>query len=184
MLRDGRPIGTHRIDLVRDGDEVRVTVAIDLVVRIALVPVYRYTHRNREVWRAGRLQSIDAATDDDGRSQFVRGRAVGDGFQVEASAGSLTVPADVIPTSYWRRETVARDRLLDTQSGRLLQVAAAREPAGDGTVRYRLTGDLRVNLWYDAADRLLRIGFELGGARFDYAPLDRAGAIRRTTAGG
>lgn len=173
VVRDGTPIGTHRIDIARTGSEIRVEVAIDLLVKIAFVPVYRYTHRNREIWRDGRLQSIDTTTDDNGTPLFVRGRVAGNGVRVESSSGTFVAPADVIPTSYWARETVARDRLLDSQNGRLLAVSVVPETAaggGPGT-KYRVTGDLAIELWYDARDRLRRLAFDLRGARFEYRPI-------------
>ena len=170
VLRDGTAIGTHRIQVERTGNETRVAVDIDLQVKLAFITVYRYAHRNREVWRDGRLLSIDSRTDDDGKAEFVRGRASGGAFEVRSTAGDYTVPADVVPTSYWRRSTVEQGRLLDSQKGRLLDVRI--EPAGteaSGAVtRYRMRGDLDLDLWYDDRDRLRRIAFDYKGSRFDY----------------
>lgn len=175
VLRDGTPIGTHRIAVTRNGAETRVEVAIDLQVRFALVTVYRYSHRNREVWRDGHLVRIEAETDDNGARSFVRGRATPAGFAVDATAGRFTAPADIVPTSYWNRAGVTRDRLLDTQTGRLVTIRAERSTAG-GEALYRLRGELDVDLWYDGTDRLRRIAFDYKGARFDYVPEARAAA--------
>lgn len=184
VLRDGAPIGTHRIRTEEAGAETRVTVEIDLQVKLAFVTVYRYRHRNSETWRDGRLVAIDTRTDDNGTTEFVRGRATESGFAVEATAGARTLPADVVPTSYWRPISPERTSLLDTQKGRLLDVRVRREgaerlPAGEAT-RYSVRGDLDVDLWYDAERRLRRIAFDYKGARFDYAE-DR---VPRPVAGG
>lgn len=48
VLRSGTPIGTHRVEFVRGGEEPVVEIAIDMVVRFASIPLYRYTHRSRE----------------------------------------------------------------------------------------------------------------------------------------
>ncbi|MCM0020859.1 MAG: DUF6134 family protein, partial [Tagaea sp.] len=64
VLREGSPIGTHRVTIDRRDDEVRVEIAIDMAVRFAFLTVYRYTHRSRETWREGRLVALDAQTDD------------------------------------------------------------------------------------------------------------------------
>ena len=174
VYRDGSPIGTHRIQVERAGDETRVAVDIDLQVKLAFVTVYRYSHRNRETWRDGRLVAIDTRTDDNGTAEFVRGRATGDGFAVQSTAGSYTVPAGVLPTSYWRRITPDQTRLLDTQKGRLLDVQVRRAgverlPGTDSATRYTVRGDLDLDLWYDTTDRLRRIAFDFRGSRFDYS---------------
>lgn len=174
VMREGSPIGTHRIRTEQVGDETRVAVEIDLQVRIAFVTVYRYSHRNRETWRDGRLVAIDTRTDDNGTVTSVRGRATQAGFAIEASAGDRILPGDVLPTSYWRPIDPDRTRLLDTQTGRLLDVRVRREgeerlPAGLLATRYSVRGDLDVDLWYDGGERLRRIAFDYRGARFDYA---------------
>lgn len=174
VLRDGAPIGTHRIRTEQAGDETRVSVDIDLRVKVAFITVYRYSHRNRETWRGGRLVAIDTRTDDNGTKQFVRGRATPAGFAVESSSGSRLLPADILPTSYWRPIPTDRTQLLDTQKGRILDVRVRREgadklTAGLSATRYAVRGDLDLDLWYDGASRLRRIAFDYQGARFDYA---------------
>ena len=174
VLRDGTPIGTHRIRAEQVGDETRVSVEIDLRVKIAFITVYRYAHRNRETWRGDRLVAIDTRTDDNGTEQFVRGRATPTGFAVESSSGSRVLPADIIPTSYWRPIPPDQTKLLDTQQGRLLDIRVRREAGGTvaagltGT-QYSVRGDLDLDLWYDAASRLRRIAFDYKGSRFDYS---------------
>ncbi|BBK33085.1 hypothetical protein STHU_37190 [Allostella humosa] len=183
VFRDGTPIGTHRIQVEQVGDETRVAVDIALEVKIAFVTVYRYSHRNREVWRDGRLVSIDTATDDDGTREFVQGKAGPAGLAVRSTAGSYTAPADVLPTSYWRRPTVDRRQLLDTQKGRLLGVRVERaDPPGDRAARYRVRGELDLDLWYDGDDRLRRIAFDFKGSQFDYAPVGQPAPAPRTAA--
>ena len=128
VLRDGAPLGHHRVAFRREAGALHVEIDILLEVKLAFLTVFRYRHANREVWRDGRLAAIDTETDDDGERFWLRGRASEAGLVVEGSSGSFVAPADIMPTSYWNAETVTEDRLLDTQRGRLIDVQIA--PAG------------------------------------------------------
>ena len=97
------------------------------------MPVYRYVHRNTEVWQGDRLVSLDTRTDDNGDSFTVSARRTAEGIEVEGAEGRVLAPADILPTSYWRGDTINQTRLLDTQRGVIRQVAfsrAGRETGG------------------------------------------------------
>lgn len=175
VLRDGSPMGSHRLDFRREGDRLIVEIKIDLEVRF-LLPLYRYTHRSREVWQGGRLVQIDTTTDDDGAAFRVAGRAMGDGFAVESTAGKFVAPADVMPTSYWNRQMLHRGPLLDTQEGKLITTDIAVLPeesvfAGGRAIAarpYDISGDLTLRAWYDAAGDWVKLRFDVRGTRVDY----------------
>lgn len=167
VFRKGELIGNHTIDFEAKGAELEVDVDIRLVVKLLFVPVYRYEHHNRELWRDGRLLRIDSRTDDDGEAFFVKGAAGAEGFTVESSEDSYVAPADVISTSWWNVDTVNRRKLLNSQLGELMTVEV--KPAGAGEVqteagaiparRYVVGGDAELELWYDRDDRLAKIRF-------------------------
>ena len=176
VLRGDNSIGLHRVNFERKGDELNVKVDIDLAVKLAFVTVYRYTHQSHEVWKDGRLVSIDTKTDDNGDAYRLTGRATEKGFEVQGHAGNITMPADIIPTSYWHPETVEQTQLLDTQKGRLMEVSIQREGTerldlGDRSIdadRYRVSGDLRMRLWYTPDRQWSKIAFEARGKEVVY----------------
>ena len=182
VFRAGKPLGSHRIAFTRKGQDLIVDVAIDLKVRFALITVFRYTHRNREVWRNGRLVSLRTRTNDDGKEFRVDGRATAAGFEVKTDKRTFVAPADIIPTSYWNPATPSARRLLNTQAGDILKVAAT--PKGEQTVRtkpgpvsarrYALRGGLDLDIWYDTQGRLAKIEFRAKSDQslIDYERLD------------
>lgn len=168
IRRAGDDIGRHSIRIDHDGRETRVEVDIEITVKLLFITAYRYRHRNTELWRDGRLVSIDTRTDNDGDTLFVRGRATADGFAVTHSAGAYLAPADVVPTSYWHPETTRQTRMLNTQNGRLITMEISERGAADvvdiggnrvRATRYDIDGELDVDLFYDAAGRLASIAF-------------------------
>lgn len=177
VLREGSPMGEHRMRFEERGEDLHVFIEIDLEVKLAFVTVFRYEHSNHEVWRDGKLVSIDTTTNDDGEEYFLRGRATELGFEIENRSGSEVLPSDILPSSYWRPETAERSQLLDTQKGRLIDVetrelrqetitvAGARIPA----TRHRMTGDLNIDIWYAMNGELVKTAFEARGSEVEYA---------------
>lgn len=185
VYRDGAQLGHHKISFRRENQDLHVDIDIQLEVKLLFLTVFSYSHQNREVWRDGRLVAIDTATDDDGQSYWMRGRATEQGLAIEGSSGRFLAPADVIPTSYWNSDIVKETRLLDTQHGRLIQVEI--EPAGLESVplagqpvetrRYSMTGDLTLDLWYTAQGEWAKTSFEARGASVIYARQGESAAL-------
>lgn len=182
VLREGDAIGQHSIDFARRGDDLVVNVNIDLEVKFAFITVYRYTHRNQEVWRDGRLYSIDSQTDDDGTKHWVKGRATTEGFAVESDSGNALMSSDVIPSSYWHPETPNAKTLLNTQTGELARINVAAGatksdvpmPWGQQAARsFEISGDVDLKLWYDDKGCLLKMNFAApgDGSLIDYVPI-------------
>ncbi|GAB4372787.1 MAG: hypothetical protein Kow00114_34460 [Kiloniellaceae bacterium] len=174
IRRDGASIGGHRVSFRRREDRLEVDIDIDIDVSLAFIPLFAYRHRNREVWQDGRLLALDSETDDDGRHYSVSARAEAGGLRVSGSGGDFLAPADTLPTSYWNPRTVEQTQLLDSQHGHLLAVQARllgeeRLEGGEAARRFRLSGDLDLDLWYSATGEWLKIAFEARGAAVSYA---------------
>ena len=158
VLREGGDFGAHVLTFARSGDEVTVQVAIDLVVRLGPVPVYRYEHRATEIWSGAAFRSLDAQTKDDGKRLTVKAQRLANAVTVESSnKGAYEAPANALPSTHWNR------RMLDgpffnTQTGELLSNAVT--PRGATTVetssgrkinvrRFEIVGPITLETWYD-----------------------------------
>lgn len=184
IRRDGTSIGGHRVAFRRAGGLLEVDIDIDIAVSLAFIPLYAYRHRNREVWRDGQLLALESETDDDGERHTVSARAEGGVLRVTGSGGDFQAPADILPTSYWNPRTVEQTRLLDSQHGRLLAAQSRllgeeRLDGGKPAQRYRLSGDLDLDLWYAATGEWVNIAFMARGTPVSYVrrpATDAAGA--------
>ena len=176
VLRDGEPIGTHRVEFKQDGDALAVAIAIDMVVKLALIPVYRYTHRSHEVWHLGTLRTLESRTNDNGTRTELRARRTAGGLAVEGSGGSFLAPANTEPTSYWHENMTLQSRLLDTQNGVLVDVTARKTGTRRAIVAgheievrtYQLSGDLESQLGYSASGEWVNLAFMARGSRIAY----------------
>jgi hypothetical protein len=159
VLRNDSEIGTHTLAFTAEGEVVRVEIAIELAVRVLGIALYRYSHRNTERWTGERLLLIDSTTDRNGRPYRVQARATREGIEVDGTEGGRYVaPADAASTSYWHARFL-RAQKIDTQGGRLLgttieELGEEAIPIGGRDTparRFRVSGDLTLDIWYDRA---------------------------------
>jgi len=168
VLKDGNPIGHHQVDLSRNGDEEDVTIQTNVVVKIALVPVYRFEHHDSEIWRNGQLVELHSQTNDDGTKHSLEAGAadgrinvLGDGAQSQAGTG-------IIPASLWNHDLVKQTLLLNTLTGKQMKVQIT--DLGDETIQsqgkaiqahhYQMSGELERELWYDPSNTLVQVRFK------------------------
>ena len=180
VVREGQSIGSHRLRFDQTGGEVAVDIAIDLEVRFAWVPVFRYGHVNREIWRDGRLQRLDSRTHDDGRDHAVTARQVDGRLLVDGDDGQIEVEPSVLTTSYWHPASMMQQRLLDTQRGRLAEVST--QLAGSDRLavagrqivatRYDVLGDLTMTTWYGPEGQWSGLAFEARGSTITYRAVE------------
>lgn len=184
---DDKPIGQHTLTFNRTTDQaLEIGIAVDLKVKFGPFTVFDYTHRNASLWQDGVLQRMRSETDDNGERHDVA---------IELTAGQLQVVNDsierytaarsLLPTTYWMVSTVAQDRLINSQTGKILDVEVlevGREnvPGPDGPIaatRYRMTGDLKIELWYDDAGILVGLAFQAKGSAVTYRLIERNGLL-------
>jgi hypothetical protein len=169
IMRNGERIGTHDVRFAGNAAAaLSVSVAVEIVVRFVMVPVFRYTHHVTEHWQAGRLMEFVAETDHDGSPQHASGRrdpAMGAaaGLVVEGTKATVDYkpgryvapPASILGTHWNRHELDAP--IINPETGRLDRPAIGDggEVAvmlADGTTiparRFVLTGDVHLELFY------------------------------------
>lgn len=168
VLVDGKPAGTASMAIQRQDDGSTVVSCDTSVTVKVLFKKYVYTCQSREVWKDSRLQQFASRCNDDGKQYQVSAVAQADGVHVRVNGRERTARPEVWLSSYWTLpDAKLRDQaipVLDADNGRDMQVriqhigAAQIAVAGQmqNVQHYRLTGTVKVDLWYDAADRLVR----------------------------
>jgi hypothetical protein len=164
IWRDGVKVGRSIVTVHHLRDQLIVDKDTDMVLRFALVPVYRFAYGGQEVWQDGRLVELIASTDDNGDGSRLEVEPAADGLAVAGAAGRYRAPADTVPSSLWSIEMTKASRVLDTETGRLLSVRfteGAEEPISfegvDVAARHiSASGGLTRELWYGPDGLLLR----------------------------
>jgi len=166
---DGRPAGQYHASIARHENGVFIVSGrVDVHLRFALVINYNYTYRGTETWKHGRLVRLDSTCDDDGKQFTVHAEADGNRLRVRVNDDERTVRPDVWTTSCWRLPAAQhRNRdlvLLDADTGS--EIAGHLHYVDKGKVdvagqaqectHYRVTGSKKLDLWFDAQERLIR----------------------------
>lgn len=133
VLLDGERIGYHRFRIDDRGDARVVESEARFDVRVLFLPVYRYHHRNTEVWRDGCLAEIRSETDANGEQFEVRGERAENAFRLQTREDTLQFRRDCPMTfAYWNRAFLDQRQLINSQTGELMEVDV--RPVGDGSV--------------------------------------------------
>jgi Family of unknown function (DUF6134) len=165
---DNKVAGSASMTIQRQDDgTTHVTAATNVTVRVLLVK-YTYSYSGHEVWKNGRLQQFGSHCNDDGKQYEVSAAAEAEGVRVRVNGQERLAKSEVWLSSYWtlpdaklRNQVVP---LIDADTGRDMQVhihhLGETQIAVVGQAQkvnhYRLTGTVKVDLWYDAAERLVR----------------------------
>jgi hypothetical protein len=120
--------------------------------------LYRYHKEMLETYDDGRLVSYETEIDDNGTKSAVRVTRDGGKLSVTHPKGTLSLPGNLLLSTYWPPATVRQTELVDSSEGVLLGVKVSAPVAEDleiddrtvKTKRYEMTGDLKRTLWYDA----------------------------------
>ena len=140
VLREGSPIGTHRVSFAQAGNELTARTDVDIAVRLAGFTVFRLTHRFSETWAGDRLRLATSRYDRNGRASEMEARAEGNAVLVRGPDGAQRLPADAAPLTWWEPGRFNRP-LFDNSTGKPLRLQWARAPLPGGGVRWTATGD-------------------------------------------
>jgi hypothetical protein len=182
--RNGSEFGFSTVKI--DGAPGNETVEVVTALRVGLGPItaFKYLLRTSTQWRDGRVERLRSVINDDGDIFKVDARRSDAGLMVDGFDGTLTMPADILPTTYWRADMVTRRELLSTQHGRVLKVGF--ENLGQETVvsegkqltatHHAMRGDLDIDIWYDATGDWVKLTFTVGDSDIEYKRATATGA--------
>lgn len=165
VLRNGDPIGHHEITVAQTADSETVAIKTNIVVEVAYIPVYRFEHTGNEIWQNGHLISLRSKTNDDGDRHSLNVSVQADHLEVQGDGTTSSADANIIPASLWNHDLVSKKVLLNTLTGKQMNVAVS--DLGTDTItahgetiaahHYKLTGDLKRELWYDQSNTLVQV---------------------------
>ncbi len=178
-LYQGSPVGEHRVKFQTHGDRLTVTTHIDILIKVLFFTAFKFTHKAIEIWRAGRLESVDSTTDDNGTQLTVAGVAASDGFRIIGLDGPFMAAPQLLTTNtLWDRRLLLESRMIDVQYGG--EVGLVVKPLGREQVatprglvsahRYQIiTPNYAGSLFFDGEGRWVKGLMEREGEILEYA---------------
>ena len=169
VLRDGKDVGTHRIDFRHIGDALEVDIKTRIAVKMMFITVYRFEHDGHEIWRDNKLVSMETKTHDDGEDHSLVATANGSGeLKIVGDGKEMTAKGSMIPASLWNSTFLEAKELLNSLVGTELAIDVTLKGEESVAVNgksirakhYSMTGDFERELWYDADWVLVKIAFK------------------------
>ncbi len=174
IKRAGKVIGYHIVGVTETADGYIVDAETRMRVKLGPIPLFKYDHESREVWKNGELVSLDSRTNHDGDRYFVEAERIDGVLMIDGSGYHGAAPAGAVPSSYWDKSFMETDAVIDTQTGEIIDVSVTRlgetrAPAGLLAEQFLITGTLAVNVWYDG-EICVGSHFTVDGEELVYVP--------------
>ena len=167
---DGKNAGTYTMSISAEKDGV-ITMTGQAEIKVKYVGglyTYRYSYYGEETWKDGRLHKFASRCNDDGKEFEVSAASDGKELRLKANGKETKSHVDSWLTSYWRLPGAAVRKgelaLIDADTGRLMTAKMELVANEKLTIvgqemactHYRVSGGAQADLWFDAAERLVR----------------------------
>ena len=164
ITRNGEQIGTHVIEVNRNGQEISVAIVTDLTVKVLFVIAYRLQVTASERWVNGRLVALNSTSNINGTRHSVSATAKGSGLEVNVDGKSTFTDPNIVPASFWNPELLGRPVVLDAQDGQIMRVSVRDGGEEELTInaqtvkarRYTIYSRYSQDVWYDDQARLVQ----------------------------
>jgi Family of unknown function (DUF6134) len=180
IMRNGEQIGTHAIEISRNGPETNVRITTDLTVKVLFITAYRLQHSATERWVNGQLVAFNSTTDNNGVRHKVSASRSASGLEVDADGKTSRVDQAVLPASLWNAELMRRRAAFDPQDGQVDPISVTDDGMEDlylgaRTLKarhYEIKGRYSQDVWYDESGRLVQVKLVgSDGSVISYAPI-------------
>lgn len=168
VRRNGRDVGEHRTVFSRDGGVVEAVSEMTLKVKVLFITAYKFTYRAESRWCDDTLLNLSATTNRNGDQTQVMAVRHGQDVAIDGPKGVVEASGIIFPTEHWHPDVLMDDRVINTITGGINQVAIKDEgpvqvAVADGSLlparHYRYTGQLETEVWYDAQGRWVKLRF-------------------------
>jgi hypothetical protein len=174
--RDGNVVGQHIVTFTRTDQGVRADSRADIDVGLLFMSAYKLRYQAHELWVDGKLQSIEASTNDNGDYIHLQATRDATGLQVETTKGAYETPA-TLAISHWNAALLKGGLMLNGMTGEVSTVEVFDQGIDTVETRsgslhahhYLYSGDLNGEIWYDAEGRWVKLRFRAeDGSMIDY----------------
>lgn len=177
IYRKNKKIGEHTLQFTNtDSADNKLLVEIEskIVVTVLKVPVYRFNYRSTETWVDSQLQSVDAATNDNGKKHQVSAKRISDDMEhmlLKDKDGNTLKAKIAFTSNHWNSHVISADKMFNTLTGEandigLETISVDTIQFGNDTentieaTRYRISGKVNTDVWYDSVGRWVQLSFK------------------------
>ena len=165
VLRDGEPIGTHRVTISPEGGDIKVTTETDLEVGLGPLTLYEMEHQRRETWRDGVLEEMTAYTNKNGDVYEIAITRDPEGYTRVINGRTDRFEASVRLLALWHEDLFKHTSFLSPMDDETYEISV--DFIGIDKIdlinrsvdafAYRMSGDTNRQLWYDADGHIMKV---------------------------
>lgn len=168
IFRNNKRIGDHTVSFVKENEELRVSVASNLVVTILKIPVYRFNYEATELWRNGVLQEVISTVKEKGKTRSVSLKRQGNKTLLTEPSGDTTLTSLDFASNHWHPGVLETPAIFNTLTGKANNISITNKgvetvPLGEDTItatHFHYSGELQTDVWYDDRQRWVKLRFQ------------------------
>jgi len=156
---DGSQMGEHSFNVTNTPEGRNIESRANFAVKFLFITAYRYNHKADEIWKGNCLYKLTSTTKENSDVIEVRGEQDGESFTLKGPKGEVKGEQCLMTFAYWNPEILTKRKLINPQTGELLDVEI--KPMGLEEIRvrgkkqqaerYKITAPkTEIDLWYDA----------------------------------
>ncbi len=165
VLRDGEPIGTHRVTVLPQGRDVTVTAQTDLEVGFGPLTLYEMKHLRHETRRDGELEEMTAYTNKNGDIYEIAITRDPEGYTRVINGRTDRFEASMRLLALWHEDLFKHTSFLSPMEDETYEISVNFVGIDKidlvnqsiDAFAYRMSGDTNRELWYDAAGHIMKV---------------------------
>ena len=123
LLRNNKPIGYHKYDFIRDGDNLSIVSEVEFKIRKLGVDLYKYFAKSEENYQKGAFKSYSSKTKQNKKDRYVN-------INVDLEAQNLIIDGssykgkakkEFIVGTWWNHEIINAKAQISGISGRIIE---------------------------------------------------------------
>ena len=162
---DGAAIGTHRVTVSPDGEDVKVETETSLEVTLGPLTLYAMEHLRLEVWRDGELEEMTAYTDKNGDVYDIAITRDAEGYTRVINGRTDRFEPSMRLLALWHEDLFEFSSFLSPMEDKTYKISVDFIGADKinlinrsvDAVAYRMSGDTNRELWYDAEGHIIKV---------------------------
>lgn len=154
---DGSQMGEHSFSISNASEGRKIQSSANFAVKVLFITAYRYSHKADELWEGNCLRRLTSTTKENSALTEVRGGQKGEQFILSGPKGEVIGEQCEMTFAYWNPEILSKKKLINPQTGELLDVEIKSMGTEEILVRskkqqaerYKITAPkTEIDLWY------------------------------------
>ena len=173
IFRNNKKIGFHKLYFQNIEDKIVVNTQIEMIVKLGIIPIFKYSHEGKEVWVNNQFVEAKTSTKKNRRKFKFTAKRKGPKIEIKSRSTVFLVDGNSLITSYWHQNWLKKKILFDSQHGKKRFINVEKKgfekiKTSNTTIfaqKYKVTGTqnkpngkkIDYEIWYDDKGRWVKV---------------------------